>query len=228
MINKNNVVVKRNTFKHLAPSGRGRHEVPGEGVLNKEHFMGTPSSPLWGTSPARGEVNGAFTLIELLVVVLIIGILAAVAVPQYKVAVQKAQLTKLIPLVDALYKAEEVYYLANGTYTANLSLLDLTLDTTDNCELITQTKTGYYDCDNFRLGVWDGPDNAQVQIRKNDSALIAYIRYFADNSSATATKGDIACFAKDTTNFQVCKSLGAKTEFPDKSNSWPYQYFLSK
>ena len=55
---KENIVVKKSTFEHLAPCGRGRHGVPGEGVYNKANFVGTPSSPLRGTSPARGEVNG--------------------------------------------------------------------------------------------------------------------------------------------------------------------------
>ncbi|WP_428057525.1 type IV pilin protein [Candidatus Avelusimicrobium fimicolum] len=66
-----------------------------------------------------------FTLIELLVVVLIIGILAAVAMPQYEKAVKKAKVTKIIPLVTALANAEEVYYMANGYYTGNVSELDV-------------------------------------------------------------------------------------------------------
>ncbi len=71
---------------------------------------------------------GGFTLIELLVVVLIIGILAAVAMPQYEKAVWKSRASAMLPVVKALAHAQESYYMANGVYPKQFDELDLSFD----------------------------------------------------------------------------------------------------
>ncbi len=67
----------------------------------------------------------AFTLIELLVVVLIIGILAAVALPQYQQAVLKSRVQPYMTLLKTLITAKHTHYLATGQYTYDVNLLDV-------------------------------------------------------------------------------------------------------
>ncbi len=69
----------------------------------------------------------AFTLIELLVVVLIIGILAAVAVPQYQKAVEKSRMTEAIMILQNIGRANQIFFMANGRYATlhEMDLLDI-------------------------------------------------------------------------------------------------------
>lgn len=73
-----------------------------------------------------------FTLIELLVVVLIIGILAVVALPQYQKAVYKSRMTEGFLVMRSIVTAEEAYYMANGIYTGNFEDLDIQYPESDH------------------------------------------------------------------------------------------------
>jgi len=66
-----------------------------------------------------------FTLIELLVVVLIMGILASVAMPQYFKTVEKSRSAEGIEVLRAIVDAEEREHMKNGAYNARLAQLDV-------------------------------------------------------------------------------------------------------
>ena len=136
--------------------------------------------------------NGGFTLIELLVVVLIIGILAAVALPQYQKAVLKSKFSAVFPMVRAITQGNENYYLANGTYATQLPALDIEKPQGDNSGVLVGLKsTTRYD---YVLGTRQGMNNNYIMYQKHSPN-------FADN---------IHCEAKsdDTQANNLCKSLG--------------------
>ena len=105
--------------------------------------------------------NG-FTLLEMLVVSLIIGILAAIALPKYQLAVEKARAAEGITILRSLRDAQFNYFLTHGKYSNNINDLDISFPGEDSSYAGVQRK----ESKNFSFGVKDIENELAVASRK--------------------------------------------------------------
>ena len=161
-----------------------------------------------------------FTLIELLVVVLIIGILAAVALPQYQKAVDKAHLMTYLNFATKVRDAQNAYYMANGQYAADLNNLDIGFDISNYCSSTYIAPHAWFawNCkygfglDNFNGGadqlfiIYFCPSQANVQNENNNpcwnnTSAVLNIYY----ATHTMYPDQIKCISYDDRGKTLCK-----------------------
>ena len=171
----------------------------------------------------------------MLVVVLIIAVLAAIAFPQYQLAVLKSRYTQLMVmadairqaqdvyyLADAIRQAQDVYYLAHGKYSLKINDLDITIP--GDCTLTNNG--GIIACPKFRCAVNDGAPFAETlgsaycTMRIDGSKRI----YYMTSSLRRNTKRKCAVSSANDLGKKVCESFGGRLDTIGGNNGlWYYK-----
>ena len=97
----------------------------------------------------RNTTRKGFTLIELLIVVVIIGILAAIAIPKFANTKSKAYKTAMISDLRNLVTAEEAFFSDSGKYSQTIDSTHVRFAPSTGVRLpIVVTGSGYWTATN--------------------------------------------------------------------------------
>ncbi|WP_424244781.1 prepilin-type N-terminal cleavage/methylation domain-containing protein [Elusimicrobium posterum] len=147
-----------------------------------------------------------FTLIELLVVVLIIGILASIALPQYTKAVEKSRTSEAVLMLKNITDAANRFYLANGSYL-NSDGTAISLDDLD-LEFPNHLTTSSFSTKNFIYNLRQySKNNFGVSAQKGNMSTDsnAYSIVYDSANGALTSRG---CWDGSKTG-KICKGLMA-------------------
>ena len=155
-----------------------------------------------------------FTLLELLVVVLIIGILAAIALPQYKMAVTKAKVASMLPLMRRWYDALAEYKLQHGDYNVPSATAGEYLGVNWPSDWDNGDCGDYGDCENdywYCSAINTETGVVMCQHNIGDSNRFIIMMFQSDDLNNEEVRGHTTCEYEGTEGEKVCKALGGKS-----------------
>lgn len=160
-----------------------------------------------------------FTLIELLVVVLIIGVLAAMALPQYRVAVGMSRASTMYAFMRGVDQAQQAFYMANNRYATTFDSLSVGIPpgfTKTDEKHIIKGRTACFIMSSL------GEENISIQC-SDDLAGVTMEKYHNSNF--------YICWADKTKEIsnQICRSLSGQDEHNTVNASGDdFAYFITK
>lgn len=152
-----------------------------------------------------------FTLIELLIVVLIIGILAAIALPQYQLSRDRAKFATIMDAAKTLKEANDRYYLLTQQYTGDIDNLDVNLSSN------SQSKTASATTLNFDWGSCVVSSSIYTYCQIN-SPLVQYQLNYSGSQWCNSRQDD-------RRGARLCQAMTATAAPSRTSGSWDIYVF---